>query len=978
MTLKEKNMNKLIKTVLSLILSAALLISTGAAFPAFAETPDSEDPASPVLNPMVTDVIITNYKDGSIVREITTVTNFNVTLTISDTGIRQKDFIKEGTDTKQNFIDNLIITKPRDSFSGTVGSNISVLSFTDDRPTDNAPVVFTIEFLNCKWDGTSNEFGFMLGYGILGRDMTTISVPIKQCRTSTGDDDPEDIIPEPLFKISAKEPANPIKAGDEGTFDLVLKNLGTADAERILVEISSSEDILITESSSVQDVDYVFSGDTVTLTVHYMALNKINSSKQSFNVSVKYYYENGLNEMTGTSSAIINVQAIISTVEKVYPVVLSQFDLAEKELKPNTAYNGTVTLKNIGTADMKGIFVTFSAGESFILTDNTTSCYIPSIEQGKSIKVPVKIKTLTEITALKQDLGMSLKYLYDMGSDELDGSYENTFTMFAPIDGKTAPKPHVTLKSLEEPIRSGKHYKYYINIENKGEINMEDVKLTVKGSDGLILIRGTDSAAFDIIKSGKKKQAPVEFKTAAKLESPNQYFTVEMTYTYTTPNGKENVGELSTVLSLDATVSNAPVVRLYGENRNFTLLPDTDYEYTVTVRNFGDVTIRDLYIDFTASDSLYFLERTEYAYIESIKAGKSADVTLKFHTTKEISGIKQVINAAIVYCYGAATSTSTAEAQGTITLIAANVTDGGSGAPNIIISSYDMGAEQIAAGDSFNLDFDFFNTSSDTDIENIVVTVNAGGDLSIFGGANTFFYPSLYAAGAIHESIALRALATAQTGTSQVGISFKYDYLEDGKRNTTTCEQTIFIPVYQPDKMSFDVKTPAGSVFAGTEAYITISYMNKGRCDISNVKAEIVGDVAALSTSKVIGNVAPGANSTFDFIVTPYMGGECSFSILFTYDDANMNEVIREIPVSFFVEEMAWEEPIFPEDPGMIEEPTNEGGFPWIIVWIAAGVVVIGTVIAIVCAVRHKNKKKKLTEDDIDWEDDVFDDTTKV
>lgn len=794
----------------------------------------------------------------------------------------------------------------------------------------------------------------------------------------------DETIPEPIIKISAREPEEPIKAGEEGSFELVIRNIGNTWATNMLVEISSSDDILITDSSSVQDISTLFEESSKTLTVKYKALDKINSNKQTFNVSVKYYYYNGYGDMTASATGTINVESEISTVEKVYPVVLSEFDLSEKELKPNTEYEGTVTLKNIGTADMKGVFVTFTAGDSFILTDNTTSCYIPDIEQGKSKKIPVKIKTLNEIASLKQDLGMSVKYMYVMGSDELDGSFENTFTMFAPISGGTAPKPSVTLDSLDKPLESGHRYRYYVNVENKGDIAMEDVKLTVKGSDGLILVKGSDSASFDIIKVGKKKQALVSFQTASKLESPNQYLTVDMTYTYTTPTGKKSEGELSTVLSLDATVATAPVVRLYGENMDTAILPDNEYEYTVTIRNFGDIAVRDMYIDFTASDSLYFLEGTEYAYIESIKAGKSADVTLKFRTTKEMSGVKQVISASMVYSYGALTSLSHAEGQSSVTLIAADgKKSAGGAAPNIIIGNYDIGAEQIAAGDIFDLALDFYNTSSSTPVENLVMTINAGGDLNIYGGGNTYFYSSLGAAGQLHEDISLRALATAATGTSTVSVSFKYDYLDGDQRNTVTSEQTVFVPVYQPDKITFDVSVPTYSVYAGNEVYITTSYLNKGRCDISNVKAEIVGDVSALSTTKVIGNVAPGGNGSFDFIVTPFMGGECSFTILITYEDANLNEVQKEIPVSFMVEEMMWEEPDWGDMPITMEPEGGSGGFPWLVLWIGIGVVVVGGGITIICVVRHKKKKaKKVTADDIDWEDDVDDilndDTNKV
>ena len=133
----------------------------------------------------------------------------------------------------------------------------------------------------------------------------------------------------------------------------------------------------------------------------------------------------------------------------------------------------------------------------------------------------------------------------------------------------------------------------------------------------------------------------------------------------------------------------------------------------------------------------------------------------------------------------------------------------------------------------------------------------------------------------------------------------------------------------------------------------------------------------ALSTEKVIGNIAAGGNGTADFVVTPTRSGEVTVIFKITYEDSNMNEIVKEIPVTLNVQEQQWVEPDYP----MTYDVPDEGGegFPW---WawliIGGGVAVIVVVIIVIVKVRKKKNggKKKYTADDIDWEDDFDDNST--
>ncbi len=477
----------------------------------------------------------------------------------------------------------------------------------------------------------------------------------------------------------------------------------------------------------------------------------------------------------------------------------------------------------------------------------------------------------------------------------------------------------------------------------------------------------------------------ISYKALGKINSAKQSFGISLHYYYDGTSG-ETIGTATSTVNVPASTADlaevsAPTIKITGQTLALPITAGSEYEYTLTVRNFSDTPAEDVYLFLDASDSLYFVDGTETAEVGSIAAKGSASVRVKFRTVNSIAAVKQGITAHISYAYIDGGVKKNAESDSSVTIIASE-SGGGSGGgnvavPNIIIKSYDIGAEQIPAGDPFNLALKLFNTSSLTGVENVIMTVNAGGSVNIFGGTNTFYYPALNADGEISETIPLKALATAETGTSSISVSLKYDYVEGGSRSTANLEQTIFIPVYQPDKMTFEVNVPTYPGTVGQDMYITTTYLNKGRSEISNVKAEIVGDVGALSTSKVIGTVQPGGNGSFDFIVNPYMPGTCEFTIKVTYEDATLTEVTKEFPVSFEVEDMF--DPGF-IDPGTfepgIDEPGIEGGgnFPWVIVWICIGVIVVGGITATILIVKHKKKKKSaLTEADIDWEDE-FDD----
>ncbi|MDE6031333.1 MAG: hypothetical protein K2G32_06920, partial [Oscillospiraceae bacterium] len=433
-------------------------------------TPDGNTPAekSNPSKPVLVGYSLTNTHNRAI-NSVSPNSEFNIAITIKDIGLKTSD-VKGSADI--DFI------KSVDSFRGTLKS-VEITSKPDELLT------YKVTMEKCKWIGGSTDFGFMTGFLSLGSDYTDMTFAVRECKESTGSSTPDYSTAEPLFRITAEQLEAPIRAGDEGSVEFTLKNLGSVEAEHILIEVSASEDLLITDGTGSQDINIIYSGSSDKIKIRYKAGDKINSAKQTFTVNLRYYYDNGNGETMGTSTGTVSFESVVSTIEKVYPVVLSEFDLSEKLVDADKEYSGTVTLNNIGTADMKGVFINFSSGGDFILTGGTSTVFLPELEKGKSYQVPIKIKTLSGFNSLKQDLSVSVRYSYTVGSEDREGIMENTFTMFANMESAYAPLPVVSISGQETPISAGHKYRYQIVIENKGELDMDNGTVQLRGGEGI-------------------------------------------------------------------------------------------------------------------------------------------------------------------------------------------------------------------------------------------------------------------------------------------------------------------------------------------------------------------------------------------------------------------------------------------------------------------------------------------------------------
>lgn len=245
--------------------------------------------------------------------------------------------------------------------------------------------------------------------------------------------------------------------------------------------------------------------------------------------------------------------------------------------------------------------------------------------------------------------------------------------------------------------------------------------------------------------------------------------------------------------------------------------------------------------------------------------------------------------------------------------------------PHIIVSQYDYGTTQVSAGQVIDLNLSFENTSTQYDLDNIVMKITTPDGFSITSSSNTYHFDHLDVGESISKTISMQANPNAEAQSYAINIEFSFQYIANDTRKSGESSESISIPVTQPDRFSVDEIQVPTSLYVGDEYNLSINFVNKGKTQVYNVTAELRGNMQNSGERSFIGNVASGAEESADFYVTPTEAGKMEGEVVISYEDASMN--VREVtrPFTIMVEEMPYVDPgiDFPVvDPQPAEEPS--------------------------------------------------------
>lgn len=522
-------------------------------------------------------------------------------------------------------------------------------------------------------------------------------------------------------------------------------------------------------------------------------------------------------------------------------------------------------------------------------------------------------------------------------------------------------------------IWPGERKNVTLNFENLSGQTLSGAIASISTSSGLILTSNSSSFKLEDIPGKDSKSLTVPIRALDELSSQNQYLIV----TVKDATGKELCSEqLSIPASVPHRVSDgAPLILVERNRRDKPIVAGEEFSVLLTFNNEGDVDIMDPVASFTVSEALMILNDTSTVLLDDIDAGDSDSFRLKLKARESIGSESQSISVTLKYNYEDGDSIAQGSTSDTVNLQATTTGDTVDGdkvaapVPNVVISNFTYGeGASVAAGEKFNLGITFDNTGR-LPIENIVVTVEGGENFTVDGATNTYFYNNLAAQGKQTLEVPFQALASAKSGAQNVGVSFKYEYVDGKVRSSANANINVSVPVSQPDR--FQITEPKLPEYAmmGEELVITMDYVNKGKADTSNLEAVIESDkVDSPAMSQYLGNVPAGSSGMVGFVMTPMEVGEIDVLLRITYEDPDQQVKTLEWPITLSVQEPFYEDPgmmdpTFPMEP---EEP--QSSFSWW--WLLPIALVVAVVIFLLLRRRKKKKAAAAALEDWDWEEE--------
>lgn len=533
------------------------------------------------------------------------------------------------------------------------------------------------------------------------------------------------------------------------------------------------------------------------------------------------------------------------------------------------------------------------------------------------------------------------------------------------------PAPAVLISREElPPIPAGGEADVTFRFQNLGSTPLKTPVAAFAPSDGLTLPGTSSSAALADIPAGGTGSVKMRLR-AADAAAPSQSVSVELRYLYDA-NGADAQGTASDRLSVPVAAKAAavqPPIAVARSAVSSPVSPGEEFTIRLTFTNRGAAAATGASATVTPSEALNILNETSTFQLPDLAPGASASADVRLRAAKEIASESQSLSVELRFAYDSA-GAQTAASQSDRVNIPARASAAPSSAqktdapvPNIVVKTFAYGGKTVAAGGKFPLSFTFENTGS-VRCENIVVTVDGGESFTVDGGTNTAHYKSLGAGKSQTQELPMQAVPAAKSGAQPITVSFKYEYVDAARRAPVTSDVRLTVPVSQPDR--FQITPPAApQLEEGVEGELTLSYVNKGKGDVANLEAELVGNgFTSPARTQYLGNVAAGGSGSIGFALTPDGSGELKLTVKITYEDADQQTQTREFPLTASVEAASFGGDDFEADP----EP-EKPGFPWARLLLAIPVLAAGGGAAFFFLRRRKKPLPPASSDDWVWDD---------
>ena len=462
-------MNRYLKKILILTVALAMVLTLCSAF-GFAEEKSSDSGELVVKDYSITDV------KGNPVSLITKGQTVNITL-----------YMKHTTRNAYGLNYNMTIDRRADSFSG------GQVSVTDINSAGLLEV--TVQIKGLKYKGTGNTLKLLAGYWGSPGQQDYVDVSITECKeyeeptyepTEPSTPDP---LPAPKAIISRSELASSIKANQEITVTVYVKNIGSTTMQSPVIQFTPSDSLMLPGSSSMMQLKNIAPGKTESVDVRVRALGTITGANQSLDATLTFDYFNRVSTVSGSSEGKIIIPAKVkktddesqedATVDSPVPnIIITGFDYGGESVAAGSAFGLNIKFMNTNRKlSVENLVVTIDGGEGFAINGSTNTFYFDKIKPGKTKQIHVPMKALNTLTNGVQPVTASFKYEYV--DHQKRSSVTSDLKVSIPV--YQPDKFEITKPTVPVVVYAGEETSLSLNYVNKSKGEISNVEASIEG-----------------------------------------------------------------------------------------------------------------------------------------------------------------------------------------------------------------------------------------------------------------------------------------------------------------------------------------------------------------------------------------------------------------------------------------------------------------------------------------------------------------
>ena len=461
------------------------------------------------------------------------------------------------------------------------------------------------------------------------------------------------------------------------------------------------------------------------------------------------------------------------------------------------------------------------------------------------------------------------------------------------------------------------------NLQNIGTIAANNVQVYVGGdiSAGTLFVTSDLSQAFfPTLEAGQTTQVSFTFRTSRNI--PTDVYQLDFRLNY------EGAGEraptpffITALTEYAATLS--PNIEMRGlSTPTGRLNVGQAGIISFELANSGDVEAHNIRITATSEDRTELVP-TVHAHTQSIQSlavGATREFQFGFMPTARAQTQGYVVQLSIQYSIRGEEGTFgfeqyvvvnvyNPEAQATPTPTPVPE-PGGAQIPRLIVGAYSPYPQIVRAGQNFDMEISFLNTSPTRSVNNIRITLNSaeavganaqsglGAVFTPVGGSNTLFIGYMGPGESVDKTITMFTIPDALPRVYTLDVVFDYqddDYVEH------TMSERLSIPVTQFARLETyprEIFVPESIDMSGILEF-EFQVINTGRVALRNSWVQIEGPFDTRQGNIFMSTIGIGRTHFYRGIVTPLETGMLEGTILiFGEDDAgDVTEVRHEFSV---------------------------------------------------------------------------------